>query len=67
MKISFVDEENIYGMIETEEDLEIVEELLEEFRKDKTEYDIDAFYEYLRTNDVEFEELPVEADHEVIF
>jgi hypothetical protein len=43
-----------------EEDVERVRELLEDYRKDDPEYNIDGFLEVLEANGIEYEAPPVE-------
>jgi hypothetical protein len=43
-----------------EEDVERVTELLEDYRKDDPEYNIDGFLEVLEANGIEYEAPPVE-------
>jgi DNA-dependent RNA polymerase auxiliary subunit epsilon len=63
MKIQFADEDNIYGMIETEENPDKIEKLLNEYRKlNEEEYNIDDFIQFLKDNDVDFEQVNIEPD-----
>lgn len=43
-----------------EEDVEQVKELLEDYRKDNPDYNIDGFFEILEANGIEYEAPPIE-------
>lgn len=55
------DDENLeeYILVD-EEDVGQVKELLEDYRKDDPEYNIDGFLEVLEANGIEYEAPPVE-------
>jgi Uma2 family endonuclease len=57
----FDDEEGVeeYILVD-EEDVEKVKQLLEEYRKDNPDYDIEGFLELLDVNGIDYESLPVE-------
>ena len=67
MIIRFYDEENIYGMIDTEEDPKKIEELLEEYKAIDEYYDIDSFLEYLKNKGVKFTVIPAEPEYDIYF
>ena len=64
MIVEFRDEETVYALIETDENLENIKQLLEEYRtKDNPEgYNIDEFLDFLKEHGVKFNEIPMEAD-----
>lgn len=47
-------------IIVDEEDIERVKELLDDYRKDNPEYNIDGFLELLDVNGIDYESPPVE-------
>lgn len=68
MIIDFYDEEDVYGTIETNEDVERLKVLLEEYKELDMEsgYNIDAYFEYLEQKGIKFKVIP-EADVSIYF
>ena len=68
MIIEFYDSENVYGRIETEENPEKIEELLNEYRKKNQEdYNIGDFYKYLEEEGIKFINKWIEVDKSIYF
>jgi len=67
MIIDFYDNEETYGRIETSESIEKIEKLLEKYRDDCPEYNIDDFFDFLREKGIKFEELQLNADRSIFF
>jgi hypothetical protein len=67
--IDFKDEEDTYGRIETEENPDIIEKLLDEYRNlDYEEYNIDDFLNFLRNDkEIDFTRLNIDADISIHF
>ncbi len=58
MIIQFSDEEDVYGTIETEESIESIKRLRDEYKKDDEEYNIDDFFEFLEGQKIKFKIIP---------
>ena len=68
MKIDFYDQDEVYGMIETEESPDRIEYLCEEYKaSNPDEYNIDDFFLYLKEKNIDFVELNMEADKSIYF
>lgn len=68
MTIDFYDGEDVYGRIETEEDPEKIEKLLDKYKSlNPEEYHIDGFYEFLEKKGIEFDIMNIEADRKIYF
>ena len=66
--IEFSDEEEVYALIETNEDPKKIEKLLDEYREMDEYYDIEGFLEWLRKEKgIEFKVIPTEADYRIYF
>lgn len=68
IKIDFYDEEDTYGRIETEEKTERIEELLNEYRNSNQEdYNVDDFFKFLKSKNINFTQINLEADVNIYF
>jgi len=68
-RYNFFDEDNAsYGLIETNEEQERIQKLLDKYKKsDLEEYNIDDFFAYLEKNKINFDILNTEPDGEFYF
>ena len=68
MIIDFLDDEDVYGRIETNENIKDIEKLLNKYREsNEEEYNIDDFFIFLRENGIKFTEIQVEPDININF
>lgn len=67
MIIEFRDEENIYALIETDEDPEKIKTLLDEYKEMDEYYNITDFLAFLKERGVKFKVIPTEGDYTIYF
>lgn len=68
MYIKFADSEDVFGMIETKVDVEIIKRMLEVYRGNCLEdYNIDDFFLFLKDKKIEFKEMPINSDVTIHF
>jgi len=66
--IKFSDEEMTYATIETEEEPEVIEKLLNEYREFAEHYSINGFLDWLKKEKkIKFKVIPTEEDYVIYF
>lgn len=66
--VDFMDEEDLYGRIFVErEEVQKIEQLLDDYRNQNEEYNIDDFLEILRNKGICFDIISVRADWNIHF
>lgn len=67
MLVEFRDDDELSALIDTDANLLLLEELVDQFKDSRRAYDIEELLEFLKENGIKFTRLPSEGDHTIIF